>query len=205
MPEVQQLPRGSHRLTREEVLSSQRGRILAAIGEAVAERGYARTPVAEVIKRAGVSRETFYEQFADKEDCFLAAIETGTEAMLATIAAALSTDSTDPEARLAATLRAYLDAMAAEPAFARAFLVETYAAGPRALARRVETYRSFVDVIAEVVGARRKADRFACEMLVAAISAMVTMRVAAGEAASLGDLHRPLMEQVRKGPLAALL
>jgi AcrR family transcriptional regulator len=203
--QLQQLPRGSHRLTRDEVLSSQRGRILAAIGEAVAERGYTRTPVAEVIKRAGVSRETFYEQFTDKEDCFLAAIDTGSDAMLATLGAALETAGPGREAQLAAILRAYLEAMAGEPAFARAFLVEAYAAGPRAIERRVATYQRFVDAVAGVLGARRKADRFACEMLVAAISSMVTIRVAAGETASVRSLHRPLMQQVRQGPLGVLM
>ncbi len=194
----EQLPRGSHRLTREQVLSSQRGRMLAAIGEAVAERGYAKTPVAEIIKRAGVSRETFYEQFADKEGCFLAALDTGTEAMLQAIAA----DGVDD---LATVLRRYLEALAGEPAFARAFLVEAYAAGPRAIERRVAINGQFVDTVAALLGARRKSDRFACEMLVAAISSMVTMRVAAGHAETLPDLHAPIMQEVRRGPLAALL
>src|SRR4051794_12494639 len=111
---VHQLPRGSHKLTREEVLSSQRGRMLAAMGEAVAERGYANVPVAEVVKRAGVSRETFYEHFSDKEDCFLAALDTGTEAMLATIATALGEPDDDPLRTLDHVLRAYLDALASE-------------------------------------------------------------------------------------------
>ena len=74
---ITQLPRGPHRLAREEVLASQRGRMLAAIAEAVAEKGYAATTVADVVGRAGVSRKTFYEHFADKEECFLAAWDAG--------------------------------------------------------------------------------------------------------------------------------
>ena len=64
------LPRGRHGLSREEVVESQRGRLLRAMADAVADKGYAETSVAEVIARAGVSRETFYEQFSSKEDCF---------------------------------------------------------------------------------------------------------------------------------------
>src|SRR3954454_2857364 len=77
-----ELPRGPHRLTREAVMASQRGRMLDAMAQAVAEKGYAATTVADVIAGAGVSRKTFYEQFRDKEDCFLAAYDTGVELLL---------------------------------------------------------------------------------------------------------------------------
>src|SRR3954470_22993998 len=73
--EVHQLPRGRHRLTREEVQTSQRERMLLSMAEAASVKGYAKTTVADVIKRARVSRETFYEHFSDKEDCFLAAYD----------------------------------------------------------------------------------------------------------------------------------
>src|SRR4051812_43743942 len=64
---------GLRRLRREEVASSQRARLLRAMAEVAAEKGYANTVVADVIARAGVSRRTFYELFRDKQDCFLAA------------------------------------------------------------------------------------------------------------------------------------
>lgn len=114
--DVVPLPRGRHRLSREQVVSSQRLRMLAAMAAAAAAAGYVRTSVAEVLRRARVSRETFYEQFADKEDCFLAAYDTGVEL----------------------TLAAYLRALADRPDFARTFLIEIYAVGPPALARRAQ-------------------------------------------------------------------
>src|ERR1044072_1985797 len=55
---------------------TQRERLLDGVAATVSLRGYAATPVAEILKAAGVSRRTFYEQFADKEDCFLAAYDT---------------------------------------------------------------------------------------------------------------------------------
>src|SRR5436309_14664176 len=66
---------GSTGLPRGRVTEIQRSRMLAAALEAVEEVGYARMTVAQVIGRAKVSRKTFYDVFADREDCFLAAIE----------------------------------------------------------------------------------------------------------------------------------
>src|SRR3954471_7256007 len=107
------LPRGPHRLEREVVLASQRGRLLDAIAKVVAEKGYAATSVADVIELAGVSRKTFYEHFRDKEACFLAAYDAGVDILLATMREAGDTRS---------RVRAYLETLAAEPDFARTFL-----------------------------------------------------------------------------------
>ena len=60
------------------------------MAEAVTERGYANVTVADVIKRAGVSRETFYEQFANKEDCFMAAYDTIVVVLLKALKEAIS-------------------------------------------------------------------------------------------------------------------
>jgi AcrR family transcriptional regulator len=79
------LPRGPHRLAREVVDASQRGRLLDAMAHAVAEKGFGAVSVADVIARAGVSRKTFYVYFRDKLDCFLAAYDVGVEVLLATV------------------------------------------------------------------------------------------------------------------------
>src|SRR5258706_9322051 len=60
------LPSGRHGLTREAVVASQRGRLVDAMAQVVAEKGYPAATVADVGERAGGSRRTFYEQFADK-------------------------------------------------------------------------------------------------------------------------------------------
>jgi AcrR family transcriptional regulator len=205
MAEVRQLPRGSHRLTREEVLSSQRGRMLAAMGEAVAERGYVRTPVAEVLRRAGVSRETFYEQFTDKEDCFLTALDVGTDAMIGEITPAVVDHDMTAGERFERMLGAYLAALAAEPAFARTFLIEAYAAGPTAIERRVATQARFAEMVIAMVGAKSAEDRFACEVIVSGISSMVTMHVASGRAAELPKLRAPIMRFVRDSAVGRLI
>jgi len=196
--EVQQLPRGRHRLAREEVLASQRGRLLVAMSEAVAENGYAKTSVAEVLRRARVSRETFYEHFQNKEHCFNAAYD-GAAALLATeigSGLAASAETRDVAERLNDLLRRYLETLQSEPALARTFLVEVYAAGPAALERRVEVQSRFVDLVAFIAGAKDERQRFACEAVVAAVSALVTQRVCAGRTDTLTELEEPLADLV---------
>jgi AcrR family transcriptional regulator len=134
------LPRGPHRLAREIVTASQRGRLLDAIAHVVADKGYGPATVADVIERAGVSRKTFYEHFRDKEACFLAAYDAGVDLLLATMREA-------PDTRR--RVRAYLQTLTAEPAFARTFLIEVAAAGPRALRRRDEVHDAFAAFVAE--------------------------------------------------------
>lgn len=167
MARSRSLPRGPHRLARDEVLASQRGRMLDSIAETVAARGYGATSVANVVERAGVSRKTFYEHFRDKEDCFLAAYDAGVEILMATMREG------DP-------IRAYLETLAAEPAFARTFLIEIGAAGPRALARRQEVHEAFARLIS---------DRREAVAVVGALNEVVSREVAAGRTAGLPRLH----------------
>src|SRR3954452_9962584 len=141
------LPRGRHAAPREVVWQSQRGRMLEAMALAVAEKGYAGTAVADVIARAGVSRKTFYEHFANKEACFLEAYDAGVQVLLAAIAQAIAA-APDWRAAVTGGLGAYLETLAANPAFARTFLVEILAAGPRANARPAAVHGGFADQIA---------------------------------------------------------
>ena len=187
---VTRLPRGRHGLTREEVVGSQRARIFRAMADTMARKGYAATSVSEVLRAAGVSRETFYEQFTSKEDCFMAAFEAAVDSVLGSMGGAGSDFSR--------ALRSYLDALAADPAFARMLLIEVYAAGPAAMQRRAELQQRFVDALDAALGARTASDRFANEALVAMISSMVTARLAVGDVDGLRALHRPIMQFVRR-------
>jgi AcrR family transcriptional regulator len=197
MADVEQLPRGRHRLTREQVESSQRERLLAAMCDAVAERGYAATSVADVIGRARVSRETFYRYFADKQDCFHAAHDRGVETLLAAMADALSPAAAlSPLERLDRATERYLEVLAAHPAIARTFLVEVYAAGPAALQRRTEVQDAFVDVIAGMLETTTEHQRFACRMYVGAASALITNMVSLGRFDELPALREPLVAVV---------
>src|ERR1044072_3506096 len=143
------LPRGRHAAAREVVLASQRGRLLEAMAACVAEHGYAATTVAQVIARAGVSRKTFYEHFADKRACFLAAWEVGTEILLDQVLAA-GAEADGWRARLRAGADALRGVLAAEPEFARSFMLEVLTVGEEALARRAEINERFATILGEI-------------------------------------------------------
>ena len=200
MPRVDQpvrvLPKGRHRLSRGEVSASQRGRILAAVVDLVAQRGYADTSVAAVVERAGVSSKAFYEHFAGKEACFLAAYDAGAEVLRRELGAVLDAPA-PPAERVGRAIDRYLDLVAAQPAFARTFLIEVYGAGPRALERRLAAQRRFADAIAATLGvAGDPRARLACAALVGGVVALVTERVGSGAADAADGLRAPVDDLV---------
>jgi AcrR family transcriptional regulator len=142
------LPRGRSRLPPPAVRASQRERLLRSVIAAVSESGYPAVTVADIVRRARVSRVAFYAHFADKEDCFLAATAEGRELMIARIVSAtraLPAEAGDEEV-LRVALRAYLAFLAAEAAFARVFYIHMPAAGPRASGRLDAAQGLFADL-----------------------------------------------------------
>jgi len=194
---VEQLPRGRHGLDPAEVRAAQRARIVAAMVGSIAERGYVQTTVADVIRGARVSRETFYEQFANKEEAFLAAFDV-CAAELASRLDSPGEAAEDPLERLEHALATYLETLRSEPALARTFLIDVYAAGPAAVERRTQVMSAFVDVVAGILQPADAEGRFACEAIVGAISSMVTMRVATGDYDDLPKLGPPLIALARR-------
>jgi AcrR family transcriptional regulator len=130
------LPRGRHDLSAEDVADDQRRRMLAGMAGALVECGYARLTVEDVLKRAGVSRRTFYEQFEDKDECLYAAYDDAEKrAWVAAGEAVAATPPGDWPGRVHAALGALLGFVAAEPDTARLFTLEARAAGPEMAAR----------------------------------------------------------------------
>jgi AcrR family transcriptional regulator len=138
------LPRGRHAASREVVARSQRERLLSAMATVVARNGYAATAVADVLSEAGVSRKSFYEHFANKQDCFLQAYDHGVDRILDAIEEAMAREQ-DAFGLAAAGVSTYLAWLTANPAFARTFLLEALAAGPDALERRAAVHERFAE------------------------------------------------------------
>lgn len=208
MTSKKRLPRGPHHLSRDQVAQSQRERLLEAMAEAVAEKGYARTSVADVLSLAGVSRATFYKLFKDKDDCFRAAFDAFAERLAELMASVLEgvrlAGSTDPIVKLDRVVTTYLAVLQNTPALARTFLVEVYAAGPEAIAQRRESLERFIDVVAEthrgetgLLGTDPE-QRFAVTAVVSAVSSMVTHAVGTGQFEEIPKLREPILDVVRK-------
>lgn len=194
---TQQTTDGGHHgpLPRVFAPATQRERLLDGMARTVARRGYAATPVAAVLEAAGVSRRTFYEQFADKEDCFLAAYDAFvalcTERLVAGYHAGESWED-----GLARAYDALLTTLAAEPDFAHLGVVDVFAAGASGVARRDATLRRFarfIDHTRERVEARLRPPRFVGQAVVGGIHELVYSRIARGETAQLPLLRDELL------------
>lgn len=142
------LPRGRSRLPTFAVRASQRERLEGAVVAAVAEAGYSAVTVADIVRRAKVSRVAFYAHFRGKDDCFIAAISTGGQLLRARVltAARAMPREAPPEEMLRAGCRAFLSFLAEEPAFARVFYIDMPAAGPTARERLDHAVEWFAEI-----------------------------------------------------------
>jgi AcrR family transcriptional regulator len=113
---------------RDAARREQRERLFAAIVATCSQKGYEATSVEDLLKASGVSRATFYDQFEDKLDCFRTAEEEIVAGAISAIAEELGGEG-DPAARPRAAIEAFVRIVVAQPAAARACLVESYAAG----------------------------------------------------------------------------
>lgn len=143
------LPHGPHDLSREQVADSQRTRLMAALTELMAERGYAAVRLAELVTRAGVSKATFYEHFADKEQCMLAAYEQFLRTLIAAIAPSVTEDAPRMSDFVRNVITRYIEVIGRDLVAARAFFVELDGAGPAARARRRYERRAFTALLAD--------------------------------------------------------
>ncbi|MGH2974295.1 MAG: TetR/AcrR family transcriptional regulator [Solirubrobacterales bacterium] len=190
---VDRLPPGRHGLSRDEVSGDQRDRMLHGMAEAAFDSGYASVTVADVLKRAGVSRETFYEQFANKEDCFMAAYEAAVAVLMEALGEAIQAVEGGLPDLIDRIFGCYLEVLG-DPKLAWTFLIEINAVGPAAVKQRAETQARGVDAIAAAMGAANERQRFACDVLFVMLIGLVTQRVAAGKGDALADLREPLVE-----------
>lgn len=184
---------GRNGLPRGTVTEIQRGRMLAAAVQVVAESGYSRMTVAQVIRRARVSRRTFYFVFRDREDCFLAAFDravAGAEA----VAEAGYRSGGDWRSGIRRALVNVLSFLDEEPGLAKLCVLEALGAGPRVLARRAK----LLETLAAVVDQGRSAtivkpSPLAAEGAVEAVAGIVHARLVDGHRQPLSNLLGPLM------------
>lgn len=183
---------------REQVSEVQRARLVAAMIAVTSEQGVAQATVARVVARSGVSRRTFYEQFVDREECFLAAFDQTLELTGARAAQAYRR----PLAwsmRVRAALTALLEAFDLERAAARLLIVETLGAGSKALERRGEALAAIVEAIDEGRLARRNGEGpppLTAEGIAGGVFSLIHSRLLEDRNAPLIELLNPLVSMV---------
>lgn len=119
-----------------------RDRLLDGLAEAIAELGYAELTIADIVRRARVSKRTFYEHFTTKEACLVALYEKEAGRLVAIIAAAIA-DEPPGERRITTGTRVYFESLAANPRIAKTLLLEILHAGDAGLAVRRNVLRVF--------------------------------------------------------------
>lgn len=193
----------------DRMTSIQRARMLAAMAEVSSELGAANVTVAHVVARSGVSRRTFYEQFADREACFLAAVEEALHCARRYVVPAHGSGATRWRDRIRASLEALLSFLDDEPYMGRLLIVETLGAGDEALRRRQVV---LAPVLAAVDEGRSEArngrnlPELTAEGVVGGVLSVLHARLGAPPCGSLLELTGQLMSMLvlpYVGPAAA--
>lgn len=196
------------RLSREAFFSrsgaTQRGRILEAVTHVVAEKGYAGATVELIVRTAGVSRTTFYQLFAGKQECLLASYEVATKIVLDQIAEAATMALPDGwHAAFEAGLDAYLDTIRSQPEIARAQFVELGALGSDAISARSRAQSAHTDAIVALMDLAHTGDpttpllnRGTVRLIVAAIEERVTQVSAHGTRSDLDELRADVLRMI---------
>jgi AcrR family transcriptional regulator len=200
---IEVLPRPAHSSAREELRASQRGRLICAIADSVADKGYTDTTVADVIATAGVSRRTFYEHFADKQDCFLAAYDAGAEATYTAMVEAAEGHA-DWQEILDAVFGTWLEFLQADLAFTRAYMIEFWAAGDAARERWKARRDRTAGLLKTLHKRARKEDPSIVPVsdtvvaaVVGGVNRVVISHVLAGDPRPLTDLKPELLSFIR--------
>lgn len=202
--------RGRHAPPPEIRLPLQRDRLLRAAAADFAEHGYGNTGSESISRRAGMSKATFYEHFANKEECIMSLFDRAVEVVAQAMAsAAREVGGADPRERMHAGTRAFLQAVSEHPDYARTLLVEIIAAGPEPAARRDQVLQVFADILDRENAAaveRGLSPRFASPTdplaIVGAITELVSRQVRLGEPAQTLDLA-PVIDRLIDGMLLA--
>ncbi len=186
----------------------QRQRLLEAAASEFAQRGFAGASSESISRRAGMSKATFYEHFANKEECIIALFEHAAGVVRVAMAeAARQVGHADASERMRAATRAFLASLTKHPEFAQTLLVEIIGAGPSAAQRRDQIMQAFADVLdAENEAAARRGliARFASPLdpfaVVGAITELVSRQVRLDEPADVMELA-PVIDRLIAGLL----
>lgn len=192
------LPRGRHALDPEDVLRDQRERLLAAVPGVAATRGYEAMSVADIVKAAAVSRNAFYKNFRDKQECVSVAHELGHERLFEVLSASCYEGATLAE-RVGGALRAALDVLAAEPNLARFLFVEAPSGGDEIALRYhewLQRYGTLLRSAAPDLPIESVPPPEVEQVIVGGVASRVASEVLRGRGNALRELAEPFLEYV---------
>ena len=187
------LPRGRHTLPRSEVEGSQRARLQEAVVGHIAEHGYAGTTVADVVRRAAVSRETFYGFYQGKAECYATALE-AFRARVTDAAPAPADGAEVTAADVEAWLGQQLEALATEPDHTQCLLFEGEQSERPTMLRG-----PYADLLQRYL---RPRDDFTAPAFAAMTRELVADAVAEGRCTELPALVAPVMALLRTHRMA---
>ncbi len=144
---MDQLPRGHSSAPRDQVMSSQRGRMLRAVAIVVAEQGYGDTVVENIVSVAGVSRKSFYEHFTDVQDCFLHSYSGFGDMIIDEVAQAVAAVEPVGSEPMRAAYRTVFTFLNEEPELAQAFWLDAVSVGPGYAETRQRIYGGFAELL----------------------------------------------------------
>jgi len=187
---VHRLPAGTHGIPADVVARNQRERLVAAVAEACAEKGYAETSVAELAHRAGVSTATFYKLFAGKQECALEAHRELLARLLEEVDRACAAAG-DRDGKVRAAVVTVLELFAADAPTARLLTVEILALGPAGSERHGAAIEAFASRLCAARGpdAASTTPGTADWARLAGVAALIGRQALAGDAADLPRLE----------------
>jgi AcrR family transcriptional regulator len=136
-------------LSEEERRADQRERLLRASIEEFAMRGYHRTSVEDIVRRARTSRSAFYSFFDNREDAMYGALQRSFREILDALQKALR-NASPPDDVVEVGIRAYVDALLADRAAARIVLLEGVGTSREVNALRSRARREVAELILDV-------------------------------------------------------
>jgi AcrR family transcriptional regulator len=152
------LPKGRHGLSREQVETSQRTRLLQATVDLGTERGFASLTLTDIVRRAGVARSTFYEYFSDKQQCFMAAFDYAAQRVLERVLALGPPPADDFAERVNGYVGRVLELGLEEPGLVRLVAADAVALGPAAATRQRAVRAQLADGLVTLREYRRQAE-----------------------------------------------
>src|SRR4051812_27759938 len=201
------VPRGRHAPPLEVRLNVQRQRLFEAAAKVFSTVGYAEASAESISREAGMSKATFYEHFANKEECILALVDAAGAASRMAVAAAAVEVEDDFEAKVHARVRRFLAGLALFPEMARVVMVDVIGVGPIGAAKRDEMLQAFADFLVDenqAAHASYGAPRFASSddafAIVGAIVELASRQLRTGEPKDIRELE-PVIERMVAGIL----